>query len=107
MSTSGLPVVVDLMERLGEERVNAEGTFPVNQRELVQAAKRHDAGVETLPLNLEVILPVLDFIKESLDVSPPSESELRPLPIGQLVRAGSELDTCIEDILQMLLPCPF
>ena len=81
MLLASVPVVSDFMESLHEERARAERTIPVGWRKLVEAAQGCEAGVERLSVNLELILPLLDFIKESLDVSASGETEFGALVV--------------------------
>ncbi len=104
---AGLPIVVDLVECLGEERARAEGAIPIGWRQLIEAAQSCKSGFESFSVGLELILPHLDFIEESLDVSASGETEFRALVVCQLVRLGHDNDSCIEDFLQMIDPGPF
>jgi hypothetical protein len=84
-------------------RVVADGALLVDLHERVEEAQSGKAGPEAPSLLLEVSPSVLDLIEESLDVSPPGDPELRPLPGVQPVLPGRGLNLCPEDVLRMPL----
>ena len=88
----------DFTERLGEERGVAEEAVPKELRERGEAMQSRNSGLEIPPVRLEITPPLLNIIKESLDVALAGESKFRPLRLAQLVLAGQGLDIRPEEV---------